>query len=165
MSKKSNSKKIKETMQKLNLPSALEIKIKFIEGNIDYIKSNNDNILFKTYLLSQLLHKTLSKGYIGEFDFLNSKLKFEILDNKLNSEQNMENQNNFIANNLTDIIIDNSNINIDNVINEMEQKLNLEEKEPQNIEELNENDRQLLKKIIEEKAGKEKLNELLIEYN
>ena len=164
MSKKSNSKKIKETMQKLNLPSASEIKIKFIEGNIDYIKSNNDNILFKTYLLSQLLHKTLSKGYIGEFDFLNSKLKFEILDNKLNSEQNMENQNNFIANNLTDIIIDNSNINIDNVINEMEQKLNLEEKEPQNIEELNENDRQLLKKIIEEKAGKEKLNELLIEY-
>ena len=164
MSKKSNSKKIKETTQKLNLPSASEIKIKFIEGNIDYIKSNNDNILFKTYLLSQLLHKTLSKGYIGEFDFLNSKLKFEILDNKLNSEQNMENQNNFIANNLTDIIIDNSNINIDNVINEMEQKLNLEEKEPQNIEELNENDRQLLKKIIEEKAGKEKLNELLIEY-
>lgn len=164
MSKKLNSKKIKETIQKLNLPSALEIKIKFIEGNIDYIKSNNDNILFKTYILSQLLHKTLSKGYIGEFDFLNSKLKFQILDNKLNSEQNIENQNNFIANNLTDIIIDNSNINIDNIINEMEQKLNLEEKDPQNIEELNENDRQLLKKIIEEKVGKEKLNELLIEY-
>ena len=164
MSKKSNSKKIKETIQKINLPSALEIKIKFIEGNINYIKSNNDNILFKTYLLSQLLHKTLSKGYIGEFDFLNSKLKFEILDHKLNSEQTFENQNNFIANDLTDIIIDNSNINIDNIINEMEQKLNLEEKEPQSMEELNENDKKLLKKIVEEKIDKDKLNELLIEY-
>jgi hypothetical protein len=70
-------------MQKLNMPIASEIKIKFIEGNIDYIKSNNDNLLFRTYLLSHLLHKTLSIGYIGEFEFLNSNLKFEILDKKI----------------------------------------------------------------------------------
>ena len=164
MSKKSNSKKVKESMQKLNLPSAIEIKIKFIEGNIDYIKSNNDNLLFRTYLLSHLLHKTLSIGYQGEFDFLNSKLKFEILDRKLNTGENFENNNgNFMANQLTEIIIDNSNFNIDNLINDMEQKLNLNETEPQNIEELKEGDKQLLKKIIEEKLGKNKLNEL-IEY-
>ena len=72
MSKKSNSKKIKESIQKLNYPSAKEIKIKFIEGNIDYLKSNNDNLLFKTYLLSYLIHKTLSIGYTGDLDFLNS---------------------------------------------------------------------------------------------
>ena len=164
MSKKSNSKKVKESMQKLNLPSAIEIKIKFIEGNIDYIKSNNDNLLFRTYLLSHLLHKTLSIGYQGEFDFLNSKLKFEILDRKLNTLENFENNNgNFMANQLTEIIIDNSNFNIDNLINDMEQKLNLNESDPQNIEELKEGDKQLLKKIIEEKLGKNKLNEL-IEY-
>ena len=164
MSKKSNSKKVKESMQKLNLPSAIEIKIKFIEGNIDYIKSNNDNLLFRTYLLSHLLHKTLSIGYQGEFDFLNSKLKFETLDRKLNAGENFENNNgNFMANQLTEIIIDNSNFNIDNLINDMEQKLNLNETEPQNIEELKEEDKQLLKKIIEEKLGKNKLNEL-IEY-
>ena len=164
MSKKSNSKKVKESMQKLNLPTAIEIKIKFIEGNIDYIKSNNDNLLFRTYLLSHLLHKTLSIGYQGEFDFLNSKLKFEILDRKLNKLENFENNNgNFMANQLTEIIIDNSNFNIDNLINDMEQKLNLNETEPQNIEELKEEDKQLLKKIIEEKLGKNKLNEL-IEY-
>ena len=164
MSKKSNSKKVKESMQKLNLPSAIEIKIKFIEGNIDYIKSNNDNLLFRTYLLSHLLHKTLSIGYQGEFDFLNSKLKFEILDRKLNTGENFENNNgNFMANQFTEIIIDNSNFNIDNLINDMEQKLNLNETEPQNIEELKEEDKQLLKKIIEEKLGKNKLNEL-IEY-
>ena len=164
MSKKSNSKKVKESMQKLNLPTAIEIKIKFIEGNIDYIKSNNDNLLFRTYLLSHLLHKTLSIGYQGEFDFLNSKLKFEILDRKLNTLENFENNNgNFMANQLTEIIIDNSNFNIDNLINDMEQKLNLNETEPQNIEELKEEDKQLLKKIIEEKLGKNKLNEL-IEY-
>jgi AAA family ATPase len=151
-------------MQKLNLPSAIEIKIKFIEGNIDYIKSNNDNLLFRTYLLSHLLHKTLSIGYQGEFDFLNSKLKFEILDKKLNTGENFENNNgNFMANQLTEIIIDNSNFNIDNLINDMEQKLNLNETDPQNIEELKEEDKQLLKKIIEEKLGKNKLNEL-IEY-
>ena len=164
MSKKSNSKKVKESMQKLNLPTAIEIKIKFIEGNIDYIKSNNDNLLFRTYLLSHLLHKTLSIGYQGEFDFLNSKLKFEILDKKLNTGENFENNNgNFMANQLTEIIIDNSNFNIDNLINDMEQKLNLNESDPQNIEELKEGDKQLLKKIIEEKLGKNKLNEL-IEY-
>ena len=164
MSKKSNSKKVKESMQKLNLPTAIEIKIKFIEGNIDYIKSNNDNLLFRTYLLSHLLHKTLSIGYQGEFDFLNSKLKFEILDKKLNTGENFENNNgNFMANQLTEIIIDNSNFNIDNLINDMEQKLNLNESDPQNIEELKEEDKQLLKKIIEEKLGKNKLNEL-IEY-
>ena len=164
MSKKSNSKKVKESMQKLNLPTALEIKIKFIEGNIDYIKSNNDNLLFRTYLLSHLLHKTLSIGYQSEFDFLNSKLKFEILDKKLNTGENFENNNgNFMANQLTVIIIDNSNFNIDNLINDMEQKLNLNETDPQNIEELKEEDKQLLKKIIEEKLGKNKLNEL-IEY-
>ena len=164
MSKKSNSKKVKESMQKLNLPTAIEIKIKFIEGNIDYIKSNNDNLLFRTYLLSHLLHKTLSIGYQGEFDFLNSKLKFEILDKKLNTGENFENNNgNFMANQLTVIIIDNSNFNIDNLINDMEQKLNLNETDPQNIEELKEEDKQLLKKIIEEKLGKNKLNEL-IEY-
>jgi len=164
MSKKSNSKKVKESMQKLNLSTAIEIKIKFIEGNIDYIKSNNDNLLFRTYLLSHLLHKTLSIGYQGEFDFLNSKLKFEILDKKLNTGENFENNNgNFMANQLTEIIIDNSNFNIDNLINDMEQKLNLNESDPQNIEELKEEDKQLLKKIIEEKLGKNKLNEL-IEY-
>ena len=163
MSKKANSKKIKESIQKINLPIATEIKIKFIEGNINYIKSNNDNLLFRTYLLSHLLHKTLSIGYIGEFEFLNSNLKFEIIEKKLNSEKNIEENNNFIANQMTDIIIDNSNINIDNLINDIEQKLNLEENSPQNLEELDEENKQLLKKIIEEKLGRNKLNEL-IEY-
>ena len=162
MSKKSNSKKIKDSIQKLNLPIALEIKIKFIEGNIDYIKSNNDNLLFRTYLLSHLLHKTLSIGYIDEFEFLNSKLKFEILDKKLSNEQTIDN-NNFIANQLTDINIDSSSIKIDNLINEIEQKLNLEDGCPQNLEEINEEDKQLLKKVIEEKLEKNNLNKL-IEY-
>ena len=130
MSKKNNSKKVKDAMQKLNLPIASEIKIKFIEGNIDYIKSNNDNLLFRTYLLSHLLHKTLTIGYIGEFEFLNSNLKFEILDKKLNNEQNMEDTNNFIANQVTDVFIDNSNIKIDSLINDIDQKLNLDEKSP-----------------------------------
>ena len=163
MSKKNNSKKVKDAMQKLNMPVASEIKIKFIEGNIDYIKSNNDNLLFRTYLLSHLLHKTLSIGYIGEFEFLNSNLKFEILDKKLNNEQNVEDSNNFIANQVTDIVIDNSNIKIDSLINDIEQKLNLNEKNPENLEELSEENKQLLKKIVEEKLGKNKLNEL-IEY-
>ena len=163
MSKKSNSKKVKESMQKLNLPTAIEIKIKFIEGNIDYIKSNNDNLLFKTYILSHLLHKSLSIGYTGEFQFLNSNLKFEILNKKLNSEQNVENNNNFIADQTTDIIIDNSNMKIDNLINDMEQKLNLDEQTPQNLEELSEENKVLLKKILEEKLGKNDLNKL-IEY-
>ena len=162
MSKKSNSKKVKDSIQKLNLPIALEIKIKFIEGNIDYIKSNNDNLLFRTYLLSHLLHKTLSIGYIDEFEFLNSKLKFEILDKKLSNEQTIDN-NNFIANQLTDINIDSSSIKIDNLINEIEQKLNLEDECPQNLEEINEEDKQLLKKVIEEKLEKNNLNKL-IEY-
>ena len=163
MSKKSNSKKVKESMQKLNLPTANEIKIKFIEGNIEYIKSNNDNLLFKTYLLSHLMHKSLSIGYTGEFQFLNSNLKFEILDKKLNSEQNNEENNNFIASQQTDVIIDNSNLKIDNLINDMEQKLNLEDKTPQNLDELTEENKQLLKKIIEEKLGKNDFNKL-IEY-
>ena len=163
MSKKNNSKKVKDAMQKLNMPIASEIKIKFIEGNIDYIKSNNDNLLFRTYLLSHLLHKTLTIGYIGEFEFLNSNLKFEILDKKLNNEQNVEDSNNFIANQVTDIVIDNSNLKIDSLINDIEQKLNLDEKSPENLEELSEENKQLLKKIVEEKLGKNKLNEL-IEY-
>ena len=163
MSKKSNSKKVKESMQKLNLPTANEIKIKFIEGNIEYIKSNNDNLLFKTYLLSHLLHKSLSIGYTGEFQFLNSNLKFEILDKKINNEQNNEENNNFIASQQTDVIIDNSNLKIDNLINDMEKKLNLEDKTPQNLDELTEENKQLLKKIIEEKLGKNDFNKL-IEY-
>ena len=166
MSKKSNSKKIKESMQKQNLPSAKEIKIKFISGNIDYIKSSNDNILFKTYLLSQLLHKTLSIGYTSDFNFFNSNLKFEIIDTKLNndSEQNSENNtNNFIASQITDIIIDNTNFQIDNLINEMNQKLNLDNKDPENIEELNEDEKLMLKKIVEEKFERKNLNEK-VEY-
>ena len=167
MSKKSNSKKVKESIQKLNLPIATEITIKFIEGNIDYIKTNNDNLLFRTYLLSHLLHKTLSIGYVGEFEFLNSNLKFQIYDKKLNNEQNIEENNssntNFIANNLTEISIDKSNIKIDNLIDEFDKKLNLDEESPQNLEELNEEEKQLLKKIVEEKLGKNKIDEL-IEY-
>ena len=164
MSKKSNSKKIKESIQKLNYPSAKEIKIKFIEGNIDYLKSNNDNLLFKTYLLSYLIHKTLSIGYTGDLDFLNSKLKFEIIDKKINSEQNIDDTtDNFISNQSTDIIIDNADNKVDNLIKDIEQKLNLEENFPQNLEELKDEDKQLLKKIIEEKIRKNKINEL-IEY-
>ena len=164
MSKKSNSKKIKESIQKLNYPSAIEIKIKFIEGNIDYLKSNNDNLLFKTYLLSHLIHKTLSIGYIGDLDFINSKLKFEIFDKKINSEENIEkNTDNFIVNQSTEIIIDNTKNKVDNLIKDIEQKLNLEGNDPQNLEELKHEDKQLLKKIIEEKIGKNKINEL-IEY-
>ena len=41
----------------------------------------------------------------------------------------------------------------------MEQKLNLNETEPQNIEELTEENKLLLKKIVEEKLGKNKINE------
>ena len=164
MSKKSNSKKIKESIQKLNYPSAKEIKIKFIEGNIDYLKSNNDNLLFKTYLLSHLIHKTLSIGYTGDLHFLNSKLKFEIIDKKINSEQNIDDTtDNFISNQSTDIIIDNADNKLDNLIKDIEQKLNLEENCPQNLEELKDEDKQLLKKIIEEKIRKNKINEL-IEY-
>ena len=160
MSKKSNSKKTKEAMQKIDLPSAIEIKIKFTEGNIDYIKSNNDSLLFRTYLLSHLLHKTLTIGYTGEFDFLNSKLKFEIIDAKFNTESSIDNSNNnFIASQVTDIIIDNQNIQVDSLINDIEQKLNLNEAEPQNIEELTEENKLLLKKIVEEKLGKNKINE------
>ena len=161
MSKKSNSKKTKEAIQKIDLPSAVEIKIKFIEGNIDYIKSNNDSLLFKTYLLSNLLHKTLTIGYTSEFDFLNSKLKFEIIDATISSESKNDNNatNNFVANQVTDIIIDNQNIQIDNLINDMEKKLNLNENEPQNLEELTDENKQLLKKIVEEKLGKNKINE------
>ena len=160
MSKKSNSKKTKEAIQKIDLPSAIEIKIKFTEGNIDYIKSNNDSLLFRTYLLSHLLHKTLTIGYTGEFDFLNSKLKFEIIDAKFNTESSKDNSNNnFIASQVTDIIIDNQNIQVDSLINDMEQKLNLNEAEPQNIEELTEENKLLLKKIVEEKLGKNKINE------
>ena len=160
MSKKSNSKKTKEAMQKIDLPSAIEIKIKFTEGNIDYIKSNNDSLLFRTYLLSHLLHKTLTIGYTGEFDFLNSKLKFEIIDAKFSTESSKDNSNNnFIASQVTDIIIDNQNIQVDSLINDMEQKLNLNEAEPQNIEELTEENKLLLKKIVEEKLGKNKINE------
>ena len=164
MSKKSNSKKTKEALQKADLPTANEIKIKFIEGNIDYIKSNNDSLLFRTYLLSHLLHKTLTIGYIGEFDFLNSKLKFEIIDVATNSESNKDNNsnNNFVANQVTDILIDNQNIQIDNLINDMEQKLNLNENEPQNIEELTEENKLLLKKIIEEKLGKKNINDKIV---
>ena len=164
MSKKSNSKKIKESIQKLDYPSAKQIKIKFIEGNIDYLKSNNDNLLFKTYLLSHLIYKTLSIGYTGDLDFLNSKLKFQIIDKMINSEVNIDNTNdNFIANQNTEIIIDNADNKVANLIKDMEQKLNLEEDTPQNLEELNDKDKQLLKKIIEEKIGKNKINEL-IEY-
>ena len=164
MSKKSNSKKIKESIHKLDYPSAKQIKIKFIEGNIDYLKSNNDNLLFKTYLLSHLIHKNLSIGYAGDLDFLNSKLKFQIIDKMINSEVNIDNTNdNFIANQNTEIIIDNADNKVDNLIKDMEQKLNLEEDTPQNLEELNDKDKQLLKKIIEEKIGKNKINEL-IEY-
>jgi len=160
MSKKSNSKKTKEAMQKIDLPSAIEIKIKFTEGNIDYIKSNNDSLLFRTYLLSHLLHKTLTVGYTGEFDFLNSKLKFEIIEVKLNTESSSDNSNNnFIASQVTDIIIDNQNIQVDSLINDMEQKLNLNETEPQNLEELTEENKLLLKKIVEEKLGKNKIND------
>ena len=160
MSKKSNSKKTKEAMQKIDLPSAIEIKIKFTEGNIDYIKSNNDSLLFRTYLLSHLLHKTLTVGYTGEFDFLNSKLKFEIIEAKLNTESSSDNSNNnFIASQVTDIIIDNQNIQVDSLINDMEQKLNLNETEPQNLEELTEENKLLLKKIVEEKLGKNKIND------
>ena len=157
MSKKSNSKKVKEAFQKLDLPSAIEITIKFIEGNIDYIKSNNDSLLFRTYLLSHLLHKSLNIGYIGEFDFLNSKLKFEIIDVKTNADSNDTN-NNFIASQTTEIIIDNKNLQVDNLINDMNKKLNLEDIEPQNIEELNDDNKQLLKKILEEKLGKKSIN-------
>ena len=162
MSKKSNSKKAKEALQKIELPTAIEIKIKFTEGNIDYIKSNNDSLLFRTYLLSHLLHKTLNIGYTGEFEFLNSKIKFEIINATINSDKEDEknaHNSNFIANQVTDIIIDNQNIQIDNLAKDMEQKLNLSEKEPQNIEELNEENKELLKKIIEEKLGKKKINE------
>ena len=166
MSKKSNSKKTKDAIQKMDLPSALEIKIKFTEGNIDYIKSNNDSLLFRTYLLSHLLHKTLNIGYTGEFDFLNSKLKFEIIDVKKNSDSNSNSDknpnNNFVANMVTDIIIDNQNLQIDNLVNDMEQKLNLNETEPQNLEELNDENKQLLKKIVEEKMGKKTINEKII---
>ena len=157
MSKKSNSKKTKESIQKMDLPSAIELSIKFNEGNIDYIKSNNDSILFRTYLLSHLLHKTLNIGYTGEFDFLNTKLKFEIIDVKTNSDLGDKN-NNFIASQTTEIIIDNKNLQVDNLINDMNKKLNLDDNEPQNLEELDEENKQLLKKIVEEKLGKTTIN-------
>ncbi len=161
MSKKSNSKKIKEAIQKINLPAAYEITIKFIEGNIDFIKSNNDSLLFKTYLLSSLLHKTLNIGYTSEIDFLNSKLKFQIIDGKINNESKDEKNtnNNFVANHVTDIVINNDNIQIDDLINDMERKLNLNENTPENIDELSDENKQLLKKIIEEKLGKKKIKE------
>lgn len=155
---KSNKRKAKDATAKLNLPCASEITIKFTEGNINYIKTSNDSILFKTYLLSNLINKTLTNGYKNEIEFLDSKLNFTLIDSKFN-EDVKEDTTNFIINQLTNLIIDNENYKIDNLVNDMEKKLNLDETEPQNLEELSEENKKLLKQIVEEKLGKNNFNE------
>ena len=155
---KSNKRKAKDATAKLNLPCASEITIKFTEGNINYIKTSNDSILFKTYLLSNLINKTLTNGYKNEIEFLDSKLNFTLIDSKFN-EDVKEDTTNFIINQLTNLIIDNESYKIDNLVNDMEKKLNLDENEPQNLEELSEENKKLLKQIVEEKLGKNNFNE------
>ena len=145
---KSNKRKAKDATAKLNLPCASEITIKFIKGNINYIKTSNDSILFKTYLLSNLINKTLTNGYKNEIEFLDSKLNFTLIDSKFN-EDVKEDTTNFIINQLTNLIIDNESYKIDNLVNDMEKKLNLDENEPQNLEKVKENEKCI--EIIENK--------------
>ena len=155
-------KKTKGQNIKSNLDVAKEITIKFTFGDSKIINEYSTSILFKIYLISQLQNKILSISYSSEITFLNSKLIYEITE--VSFEQN-EIKEEFTINSNTNIIFDTSNQQVDILSKELEKKLDLYEKIPNSIEELTEENKRILKELIEDKYNKkEELNSSSINY-
>ena len=131
-------------------------------GDSKIINEYSTSILFKIYLISQLQNKILSISYSSEITFLNSKLIYEITE--VSFEQN-EIKEEFTINSNTNIIFDTSNQQVDILSKELEKKLDLYEKIPNSIEELTEENKRILKELIEDKYNKkEELNSSSINY-
>ena len=155
-------KKSKGQNLKNNLDIAKEITIKFTFGDSKIINEYSTSTLFKIYLISQLQNKILSISYSSEITFLNSKLIYEISD--VSFEQN-EIKEEFTINSNTNINFDTSNQQVDILSKELEKKLDLYEKIPNSIEELTEENKRILKELIEDKYNKkEELNSSSINY-
>ena len=144
-------KKTKGQNIKSNLDVAKEITIKFTFGDSKIINEYSTSILFKIYLISQLQNKILSISYSSEITFLNSKLIYEISD--VSFEQN-EIKEEFTINSNTNINFDTSNQQVDILSKELEKKLDLYEKIPNSIEELTDENKKILKELIEDKYNK-----------
>ena len=144
-------KKTKGQNIKSNLDVAKEITIKFTFGDSKIINEYSTSTLFKIYLISQLQNKILSISYSSEITFLNSKLIYEISD--VSFEQN-EIKEEFTINSNTNINFDTSNQQVDILSKELEKKLDLYEKIPNSIEELTDENKKILKELIEDKYNK-----------
>ena len=144
-------KKSKGQNLKNNLDIAKEITIKFTFGDSKIINEYSTSTLFKIYLISQLQNKILSISYSSEITFLNSKLIYEISD--VSFEQN-EIKEEFTINSNTNINFDTSNQQVDILSKELEKKLDLYEKIPNSIEELTDENKKILKELIEDKYNK-----------
>ena len=144
-------KKSKEQNLKNNLDIAKEITIKFTFGDSKIINEYSTSTLFKIYLISQLQNKILSISYSSEITFLNSKLIYEITE--VSFEQN-EIKEEFTINSNTNINFDTSNQQVDILSKELEKKLDLYEKIPNSIEELTDENKKILKELIEDKYNK-----------
>ena len=155
-------KKSKGQNIKSSLDIAKEIKVKFIVGDSKIINEYSTSTLFKIYLISQLQNKILSISYSSEITFLNSKLIYEITE--VSFEQN-EIKEEFAINSNTNIIFDTSNQQVDILSKELEKKLDLYDKIPNSIEELTEENKRILKELIEDKYNKkEELNSSSLNY-
>ena len=141
---KSNTNKVKNQMQKINLETAKEITIKCIEGDAKTINSFSSSSVFKLYLKSQLQHKALCINYTTDLTFLDSKISIQIIKSSSENES-------FTVSAETVIDIDVSSQQVDLLSKDIENKLNVEDI-ALNSDELTEENKKILKEIIESKA-------------
>ena len=141
---KSNTNKVKNQMQKMNLEAAKEITIKCIEGDAKTIKSFSSSSVFKLYLKSQLQHKALCINYTTDLTFLDSKISIQVIKSSSENES-------FTVSSDTVIEIDVSSQQVDLLSKDIEKKLNVEDI-ALNSDELSEESKKILKEIIESKA-------------
>ena len=154
-------KKSKGQNIKNNLDYAKEIIIKFTNGDSKIINEYSTSTLFKIYLISQLQNKNLSISYSSEIIFLNSKITYEIINASFEQDEIKEN---FSINSNTNIIFDTSLQQVDFLSNELDKKLNIYEKIPNSIEELTEENKKILKQIIEDKYNNNKEDLISLNY-
>ena len=154
-------KKSKGQNIKNNLDYAKEIIIKFTNGDSKIINEYSTSTLFKIYLISQLQNKNLSISYSSEIIFLNSKITYEIINASFEQDELKEN---FSINSNTNIIFDTTLQQVDFLSNELDKKLNIYEKIPNSIEELTEENKKILKQIIEDKYNNNKEELMTLNY-
>ena len=148
-------KKSKGQNIKNNLDYAKEIIIKFTNGDSKIINEYSTSTLFKIYLISQLQNKNLSISYSSEI------ITYEIINASFEQDEIKEN---FSINSNTNIIFDTTLQQVDFLSNELDKKLNIYEKIPNSIEELTEENKKILKQIIEDKYNNNKEELMTLNY-